>query len=313
MPANPVIIARLALEKLVEAALPPTPENYAEEYRRAAGLSVADADAPRPDALAFKSAEALLEIFRTVGQTTTGLAVGIERFDGDLKTMFGEVDQLGPDGVRRLLQGLAASGLALQKTVETSRLELDATRTRLDQVTAELERSRAQARIDPLTGLVNRRGMEEILEREIARARRAAMPVSLAILDIDHFKRVNDEHGHDVGDRALIHLAAVAKSGLRDTDVVCRYGGEEFVVILPGSGIEGARIVVDRLRQMAERTPLRVAAVSLQIRFSAGVAESRGDDDRNALVKRADTALYAAKRGGRNRVAVARADVAGAV
>ena len=193
-------------------------------------------------------------------------------------------------------------GLALQKNVENSRLELEATRTRLDQVTVELERSRSQARIDPLTGSVNRRGMDEIIEREISRARRTKIPLSLAILDIDHFKHVNDEYGHDIGDQALIHLVSVIKVGLRETDVVCRYGGEEFAVILPGSGVQGALFVVDRLRAMVEKSRLPIPSGELQLCFSAGVAELTDTDVRDKLLKRADTALFAAKRAGRNRV-----------
>lgn len=125
------------------------------------------------------------------------------------------------------------------------------------------------------------------------------------MLDLDHFKKVNDEHGHGVGDRALVHLATVAKSGIRETDVVCRYGGEEFVVVFPGAGADGAQFVVDRMRGMFEKTPLIAGALKLQVRFSAGVAELSGADTRDTLLKRADDALYGAKRAGRNRVMVA--------
>jgi len=231
-----------------------------------------------------------------------GLSNGIERFGGDLKTLVGSADNSSPEGVRVLVEQLTALALALQKNVEDSRHELDTTRKSLDQVTAELESSRAQARIDPLTGSVNRRGMEEIVGREISRARRAKTPFSLAILDVDHFKRVNDEYGHETGDKALIHLVTVIKAGLRDTDVVCRYGGEEFAVVLPGSGLQGALFAVDRLRAMVEKARLPITSGVLQICFSAGVAELTENEDRDTLLKRADKALYAAKRAGRNRV-----------
>ena len=307
---NPVVLARMALTKLAEAALPPTPENFAREYRSAAGLPAAAAEELQSQALASVSAKMLLDIFEKVKQTTNWVSLGIERFDGDLKNMFGEFDQPGIEGVRGLIEGLTASKLALQKTLEASRLELDATRTRLDQVSSELERSRAQARIDPLTGFANRRGMEEFLEREIARTRRSKIPFSLAILDLDHFKHINDEYGHEVGDRALLHFAALAKSMLRETDFVCRYGGEEFVLILPGSGSQCGLQTVDRMREIVERTPLVIDRGKIQICFSAGVAESCGDEEKNTLLKRADQALYAAKRAGRNCVVVAGASAA---
>jgi diguanylate cyclase len=298
-PQKPVDIARVALRTLTEMALPPTPENYAREYRRAAGYPERAPDEPHSDAMAAESAEMLLGIIETVGKTTSGLSVGIEQFDGDLKTMFKEVDEVGSERVRRLVEGLIASGLAMQNTVEASRSELDATREHLAEVRTELERTRAQVNVDPLTGSFNRRGMEEIVGREIARARRTKAPLSLAVLDIDHFKRVNDEHGHDVGDQALVHLATVVKSGLRETDMVCRFGGEEFVVVLPGSGIDGALFVLDRLRVMVEKTPLLIPAGKLLIRFSAGVAELSGEEDKGKILKRADEALYAAKRAAR--------------
>jgi len=304
---NPVVIARLALTKLATAALPPTPNNYAKEYRRAAGLPDHSADEPASEALAAQSASTLLDLIETVGHTTNGLVVGINRFDGDLKAMFDDVDQLEPKGVRALLDELTVSRRTLQNTLEASSRELDSTRQRLEQVTGELERSRAQARIDPLTGTANRRAMEEVLGREIACAGRAQTPLSLAMLDIDHFKRVNDECGHDVGDQALIHLAAVVKSGLRETDVICRYGGEEFVIVLPGSAIEGALFVVERLRVMVEKTPLIIPSGKLQIRFSAGIAEWCGAESLESVIKRADEALFAAKRAGRNRVLLAQA------
>jgi diguanylate cyclase len=296
---NPAAIARIALTRLAQAAMPPTPENYTREYRIASGQPEAQSPGtvPVPDGAAI-----LLELVETLAHTTDGLTLGIDRFGGDLKSIVGTADNDSPEGVRALVKELTALGMALRKDVEESRRELDATRKRLDQVSAELERSQSQARIDPLTGSANRRGMEEIVRREIARSRRTRTPFSVAIIDIDHFKRVNDEYGHDAGDQALMHLVTVIKSGLRDTDVVCRYGGEEFAVLLPGANLQGAHYVIDRLRAMVEKSRVRLASGLLQICFSAGVAELNDIDDRDALLKRADKALYAAKRAGRNQV-----------
>jgi diguanylate cyclase len=299
---NPAVIARIALTTLAQAAMPPTPENYVREYRRASGQPNEAFDELHLQSCASESTVTLISLVETIAVTTKGLSNGIDRFGGDLKTLVGASENDSPEGVRALVEQLTALGLALKKDVEDSREELESTRKRLDQVTAELERSHAQARIDPLTGSVNRRGMEEIIVREISRARRAKIPFSLAILDIDHFKRVNDEYGHDTGDQALIHLVTVIKGGLRDSDVVCRYGGEEFAVILPGSGVQGALFVVDRLRAMVEKARLPIASGVLQICISAGVAELTSNEDRDTLLKRADNALYKAKRAGRNRV-----------
>ena len=116
---------------------------------------------------------------------------------------------------------------------------------------------------------------------------------------------MNDDHGHAVGDKALVHVAFVVKSGIRETDVICRYGGEEFVVVLPGTATPGASFVIDRLRVMMEKTPLVLEKDKVTIRFSAGVAELQPGETLDGLLERADQALYEAKRTGRNRVVVA--------
>lgn len=299
---TPAAAARLALMRLARTATPPTPENYASAYRQACGLARDLGDSLQPDPCATESAETLLSLVKTIRLTTTELTHGIERFDVDLKTMFSDATQGSPQTLQKLIEELTASRLTLQKSVDESRRELEDSRKQLEQVTAELERSRSLARIDPLTGSVNRRGMEEILEREISRARRIKSPLCLALLDIDHFKRVNDEHGHDIGDQALMHLVAVIKPALRDSDVLCRYGGEEFAIILPDSGRQSSLFVIDQLRTKVEHSRLPASACELQLRFSAGVAEVAHDDDQISLLKRADTALFAAKRAGRNRV-----------
>lgn len=301
---KPVDIARLALRKMAELGLPPTPENFADQYRRAAGLPPVDAS---QGVRGLEMETMLRGIVEMMSQTTTELAGGLGRFGSEIGGLMEQANDLdGSDGVRAIMQALTVSALALQDAVDRSREELADTQKQLAQVSSELERTQEQARTDPLTGFMNRRGMEEVLIREFARSRRTATPLSVAMIDIDHFKKVNDEHGHEVGDLALVHLAKVAKAGVRDTDAVCRFGGEEFVVVFPGAASDGARFVVDRMRALIEKTPLVAGQVKLQIRFSAGVSELRSNDGSIAvLLKRADDALYEAKRAGRNRVVVA--------
>jgi len=313
MPRKPVDIARVALRKMAELGLPPTPENFAEQYRRAGGLPPVDASGPGGGLRGLEMESMLRGIVDMITQTASGLSGGLDRFGGDVKGMLGKVDQVDSgDGLRALMQALTVSALALQEAVDDSKAELAETQEQLAKVSTELERTHALARTDPLTGFANRRGMDEVLAREVARSRRAGTPLCVAIVDIDHFKKVNDEYGHDVGDRALVHLAQVARSGVRETDIVCRYGGEEFVVVLPGAAAEGAHFVVDRMRALAEKTPLVHEMHKLEIRFSAGVAELAAGEAPDALLKRADRALYSAKQAGRNRVAVAPAAAAGA-
>jgi diguanylate cyclase (GGDEF)-like protein len=129
----------------------------------------------------------------------------------------------------------------------------------------------------------------------------------LAILDIDHFKRINDEYGHAVGDRALKHLCAVLKPAVRETDILTRFGGEEFVLVLPDTPLPGAEFTLNRLLRLLERAPLDTGGTLVSVRFSAGLAEWTPQESAEHLIARADEAMYAAKRAGRGRVMVAEA------
>ncbi len=220
----------------------------------------------------------------------------------------------GPPGEAEMLRMIEAGALdSLSKPVHPPLLN--------PKVRAVCERSRTQRELknklqfaldnaahDALTGLFNRRYFERRLREEIAHVRRHQRPFAIIMLDLDHFKLVNDTYGHEDGDRVLRHLAEVAQAQLREEDVPCRYGGEEFVLLLRGTNAMAARIVANRLRAnlAAQPIPLGPKEEPKHVTFSAGVAAA---DDRNNynvddIVQRADQALYKAKRSGRNRVEV---------
>ena len=159
---------------------------------------------------------------------------------------------------------------------------------------------------DPLTGLFNRRYFERRLKEESAHARRHKKPFSVVLIDLDHFKLVNDTYGHEEGDRVLKHLAETVGGALREDDIACRYGGEEFVLLLRTTSGMAARVVANRLRAALADRGLRIGESSepKHITFSAGVAaaDERNEYDAGDIVQRADQALYRAKRAGRNRV-----------
>ena len=164
-------------------------------------------------------------------------------------------------------------------------------------------RLQREASTDALTGLPNRREFESGMVREMERARRMRVPLSLALVDIDLFKRINDQHGHDVGDRVLREVAATLQAGIRRSDLVARIGGEEFALVLLGTEPPGAWILLERLRQAVAvlRVPAGTQAIGCTI--SIGLTDRVEDDaDWATLYKRADQALYAAKHGGRDRV-----------
>lgn len=158
---------------------------------------------------------------------------------------------------------------------------------------------------DGLTGLLNRRYWESCLEREFARHQRYDNPVSLVIFDIDHFKRVNDTYGHQTGDEVIRETARITSQLVRETDFAGRYGGEEFVVLLPGTTLDGAAQFAERLRSTIERQQIDYQGSPLTFTISLGVATLADDmAGYQALLERADKALYQSKEGGRNRVTV---------
>jgi diguanylate cyclase (GGDEF)-like protein/PAS domain S-box-containing protein len=176
--------------------------------------------------------------------------------------------------------------------------DLTARKQAEEQAQSALELLRTTVRTDPLTGLLNRRGWTEALGREVALAERRGLPLCVAALDLDHFKHVNDEHGHEAGDRFLRQAGAAWRSCLRGSDVVARTGGEEFAVVFIDCDVDAAFAVLERMRGV---TPEGATC-------SAGLAVWDGDESTSELVARADRALYLAKAQGRDRTVLATAD-----
>lgn len=166
------------------------------------------------------------------------------------------------------------------------------------------ERLKQRARLDHLTGLYNRMAFEDLAGQVFDRVRVAATPVAVLMLDLDHFKRVNDTHGHAVGDRVLSHFARTISGALRPTDLMARFGGEEFVILLPDTDAENSRDVAERLRKLTEGLSFSCTGEDLTISVSIGIAvgSPAAGDSFEALFHLADLALYRAKALGRNRV-----------
>jgi diguanylate cyclase (GGDEF)-like protein len=194
------------------------------------------------------------------------------------------------------------------KTSELQQANLTLTST-MEKLTTANKQLEELARTDGLTGLWNHRQLHELLRFQFALARRGSRPLSFAMIDVDNFKHYNDTHGHPEGDRILRSLSSIIRERIRQTDVACRYGGEEFAVLLPDTSLEGAAEVAEYLRRRVEEFafPHEETQPGGQLTISIGVAEVTDLlTDPLELVKRADEALYEAKRKGRNRVHVAR-------
>ncbi|MBN2581733.1 MAG: diguanylate cyclase [Planctomycetes bacterium] len=161
-----------------------------------------------------------------------------------------------------------------------------------------------QATTDGLTKTLNRMALLQRLEESLARARRERSALAVLMIDIDHFKQVNDVHGHAAGDQVLIELAQRLRQSCRIYDVLGRYGGEEFVVILPGCGLEEGFYAAEHIRRTVGETPFAIGDKNLNITISAGVASNVNHDELTPLLKASDDALYRAKRNGRNQTAI---------
>ncbi len=178
--------------------------------------------------------------------------------------------------------------------------ELEETRKAVAQQSQKLEQAKEEARVDALTGLPNRRAFDERIEQSHADFVNGKSSFTVAILDVDHFKKFNDEHGHAVGDKVLEVVGEVLRRTQRGTDHVARYGGEEFVVLLDRLPGHQAKSVVDRQRGRIGKSTLRVDGKDLSITVSAGVAEIQPGESITSVLERADQSLYAAKEAGRN-------------
>jgi diguanylate cyclase len=200
----------------------------------------------------------------------------------------------------------------IQINAQRSRDELRSTQKKVEESEArireletELETTSDLVRHDQLTGVLNRRGLEEMFNKEVARGKRHDTLLCVGLLDIDNFKKLNDALGHDVGDQALIHLANVCRETLRPQDTIARFGGEEFVILLPETPMEEAVIALTRLQRELTKKFFLSGNEKVLITFSAGVTQMLPDDNQATVIKRADEAMYKAKQTGKNRVIAA--------
>lgn len=211
--------------------------------------------------------------------------------------------------VAQIVRGLLSAAQTVRDQIEASRSDLAEARKRVEDYEArvsELEHQLTQVSAlvqkDPLTNAWNRRGLEQAFRVESARAARYRLPLTLGLMDLDDFKKVNDTLGHVAGDRALIHFVTTAHATLRPTDFTARPGGEEFIVLFPATELAAGAEAVERLQRELAQRPFAFEGQRTLLSFSAGVAEWNPGESLEDLVKRADAGLYEAKRQGKNRV-----------
>ncbi|WWW35825.1 GGDEF domain-containing protein [Stenotrophomonas rhizophila] len=212
----------------------------------------------------------------------------------------------------QLLQGvLQDTGRVQEQALQArdhlgnARREVEQAEQRIAELEQELRDVSGLVRTDPLTGALNRRGFDELVERELARAGRHGHPLALALIDLDDFHQTNTAHGHAGGDAVLRHLVAVCQLHLRSTDAIARIGGDEFVLLLPETPAADSMSTLLRLQRSLAQRPLQLDDTRVPVHFSAGVAQWQAGEPVDGLLRRADAALYAAKRVGKNRVQAA--------
>ncbi|AEJ00790.1 diguanylate cyclase [Nitrosomonas sp. Is79A3] len=192
-------------------------------------------------------------------------------------------------------------GLRFSDEVFTAQEQVKRAEQKIESLKSELEQLRGLVQTDQMTGAFNRRGLDDIFKREAARADRNAQSLGVVLIDLDNFKQINDNFGHQYGDSVLINFVNVAKETLRPSDIVARFGGEEFVILLPDVEMEDALTIISRLQNnLGKIFSVQVDKQSIPVTFSAGVALRSFGEHQNSVISRADKALYQAKRTGKN-------------
>lgn len=234
-----------------------------------------------------------------------GQAVGLARDLDSLKVSVGTHVERISQSLTRFREEEAQRETLAQEHVTVLQEKLAALEAQTEHMRHQLQEERSRALTDILTGLPNREAWQERLVLEYERWRRYRQPVSLAVMDIDHFKRINDEYGHLAGDKAIRLIGRALRDRLRNTDFVARYGGEEFVILLPETDVDTALKVLEALREHIASLPFHFRKQHVSITLSAGLVGFANESGADQLFERADKALYRAKEQGRNRVVVA--------
>jgi diguanylate cyclase (GGDEF)-like protein len=260
------------------------------------------ADAAKIEDNAFEDADAVLLDYKLGGETT-GLDILKQAAEKGCRTPIIFLTGQGGREVFREARENGAAGYLIKQEIVKAPFTLEAVVHFAVENAQQRERLRQMATLDGLTGLLNHGEMQRRLDAEIARANRSGQPLSLILIDIDHFKQINDTHGHPAGDGVLKWLSEMLRKSCRKSDIIARYGGEEFLIILPETDEQRTAQKAETLRREIASQPFRGGGLSIPVTASFGVARLRVEDTKQILVGRVDELLYEAKHNGRNRVA----------
>ncbi len=244
---------------------------------------------------AKKTAERTMMASSRVMDLARGVAADVGQHSAEMETISNDIQKTtGTEGaVSNVLEQILAANAKLQHRLEKAEQQIEAQ-------AAEITFHESEARTDSLTSLANRRAFDDEMRRRVSEWQRKQTPFSLLMIDIDHFKKFNDTHGHQVGDEVLRQIAKVLLAQTREMDLACRYGGEEFAIILPATKATNACLLAERTLKAIEQSATLCNGKSLKVTASLGLAQIAGKEDASLLIRRADAALYKSKEAGRN-------------
>jgi len=325
---------RLVLPMLVRLMLPPNPVNFTLCYEYVSGHNqplhdVMDRVLHEQKGL---SKEAAIELYRRyiwdddkrviekqrtefrrlMSETLTGVDQSADQASQASETLGSCSDRLQSSGdlneIREVVAEVVTETRNMAQNGSILKEMLNETKREVENLREELEHSRQQATTDALTGLLNRRAFDEVIHQATEDANMDQEPLSLLMVDIDHFKQVNDNHGHLVGDKVIRYIAGQLRKNVKGKDTVARIGGEEFAVMLPNTNLDHARIVAESIRKTVAHSQLKrmdnqspIGSVTISI----GTTNYRPGEGIDQFIQRADEALYISKNAGRNRVSIA--------
>lgn len=298
-------------EALMAAATPPLTLRRLDEVEH--GLKNVIFKQREAKGRALEAQEELRVLLATFVERLSQIAESSSTFQSQMETCVQLLEQArSVEQITPVLKDVVSAARLMAKEARSMRDELrtmrgkaQTTQEELSRLHQELDRVSTQIRHDSLTGVLNRKGLDETIDREVSGAQRKASPLCVALLDVDNFKRINDRKGHAVGDAALQHLVTVARECLRSQDAMARYGGEEFVIVLPDTPLDAGVDVMRRLQRQLSTRFFLAGNEKILITFSAGVAQLQPDESGTDAMGRADKAMYLAKRAGKNRVLAA--------
>ena len=317
-PVSPVEIARIALKRLAERGLAPTPENYSQFYNAIVTIKSPESKNTSELQLAWEVLYKVEDLISEANDAAEKLLEVLEGGGVEMETSLNALNDVrcAHKGKRRsveethsVLEGLLAqiieSTRNVHTTVTTSQDDLQQIRNSIRNIEQDLSFSRKMMEQDALTGALSRHGLDHLVVREVHRARGNDGKLSAVLMELDDFCQISDRFGHGVGDQALVHVCNLAKAALRDSDMLVRYGEDEFLLLLPETDAAGARYVVERMRQVMVNTPFIYQSQRIELHFSAGIAALKADENGRALVLRADEARDRARHSGRGRIELA--------